>query len=308
VLDTLYPLGTGDKQRTMLEPVAGGACAQCIEPETPRLVRKGLMQISTESNFERALKEPVQIRPLGAYRRKVEVMPLEDVELFVRSKEWDALKDAYPGVRSLIAFSRVGFNDASTEALVGVRTDSALATGIGEIMLLKKTGTEWRVVMRDVGREATSGEWSGGKCEPTDAPDRAPDPSEIQKLIGSFNIVGVGASRDFRGETDSVRIRFAALKVSPRKQGTMVASVDRLDRGGKPEAKIAGKLEVEGSYAVITFTERLPEGVMQFDGWMDQYRILSTNGREFFGRWTTSNGPSEPSVGYFCARPIPGSN
>jgi hypothetical protein len=170
-------------------------------------------------------------------------------------------------------------------------------------MLLKRAGAEWRVALRNVGREATSGEWSGGKCEPTDAPDRAPVPSEIERLIGSFSIVRVGASRELRGHTDSVRVRIDALKPSPRKRGAMVAGVERLDNGGTPEKKIAGALELEGNYAAITFTERLPEGVVQFDGWMEQYRILRTNGREFFGRWETSNGVGAASVGYFCARP-----
>jgi hypothetical protein len=185
---------------------------------------------------------------------------------------------------------------------VGVRIDTASASGIAETVLLKKIGAEWRMSLRHVEKEATSGEWIGNRCEAADAPDHAPSESELGKLTGDYSVVRVGASRQFRGHTDSVGIRLGALRPSSRKGIEMIATVDMLDETGKPEKKIAGTLEVSRNFAVITFIERLPEGVIQFDGWIEQYRILGANSREFFGRWETSSGPTVPFTGYFCAR------
>lgn len=301
-LRALYPSAVYESGEIMLAPVTTGHCADCLESEIPRLVGKGLMDSTTAINFAKAAKEALHIRPVVPYRRAVQVMSQEDMELYPGSHEWDALKDAYPGARAVVAFSRVGFNDGVTQALVQVRVDSAKASGIAEMMLLKKVGAEWSVALRDVARERTMGEWIGDRCEATDVPVRALDRADIEKLIGDFTIVRVGSSRELRGRTDSVRILLGALRPSPGKGIEMVATADMLDKTGKPEKKIAGTLEAVSNSAVITFTERLPEGVMQFDGWMEQYRLLGAKGRQFFGAWSTSNGPMAPLVGYFCAR------
>ncbi len=306
VLRALYPSGAYESGRIMLQAFTRASCNDCVDAETPRLVRSGAMDASTETNFARLPKEPVRLRPLAPYRRKLEVMAPEDRELFSGTEEWDAIKDAYPGVRALVGFSRVGFNDSATTALVEVHTDSARASGAAEIMLLRRIGAEWRATLRHVEREATSGEWSAGRCEPGEAPGRGSNVAEIENLHGDFEIVRVGASREFRGRTDSLRIRLDALGPSPRKGRGLVARAATLDASDKPEEKIAGTLEANGSSAAITFSRRLPEGMVQLDGWVEQYFILRTNGREFFGTWSTSNGPTVPLEGYFCARPAPG--
>jgi hypothetical protein len=298
----LYSSAVYESVRIVLAPVTTGHCADCLEPEIPRLVRKGLMDSTTAINFAKAAEDALHIRPLVPYRRSVQVLSQEDMELYPGSHEWDALKDAYPGARAVVAFSRVGFNDGGTQALVQVRVDSAKASGIAEMMLMNKVGAEWSVALQNVAREGTMGEWIGNRCEATDAPVRGPDRADIEKLIGNFTIVRVGASGELRGRIDSVRIRLDALRPSPRKGIEMVATAGMLDETGKPEEKIAGTLEVVSNSAAITFTQRLPEGVMQFDGWIEQYRLLGVKGREFFGRWETSNGPMAPLVGYFCAR------
>lgn len=303
VLRALYTPSVYENGRIMLRPFTGGRCNYCLEPEIPRLVRKNLMDPSTEINFASLPAGALRFRPLVPYRRKVEVMTPEDQEFFVGSDAWDAMKDAYPGINALIGFSRVGFNDSATAALVEIHTDSARVSGVPETMMLKRIGTEWRAALRHVEREATSAEWSSGKCEPADAPDRSSNSADIAKLIGDFEIVRVGASREFRGQTDSLRIRLDPLRPSPRKANGMVATANMLGAGDKPEGKIAGALEAVGSSAVITFTTRLPKGMIEFDGWIEQYSVLRTNGREFFGTWLTSNGPSAGLRGYFCARP-----
>jgi hypothetical protein len=307
VLRALYPSSLYDGGQIILAPLTTGHHAYRIESEFPRLVRKGVMDLSTGNNFANASDATLQLRPLVPYQRSVAVMTQEDMDLFPGSHEWEGLEDAYPGARTLVAFSHVGFNDVGTQALVQVRIDSAKGPGVAETMLLKKNGAEWRVALRDVDREGTSGEWSGGQCEATDAPDRRPGRADVEKLVGDFSIVRVGASREIRGQTDTVRVRLGSLGPSPRKRVEMVASAKRLDASGTPQGKIAGTLELTGSYAAITFTDSLPEGMIQFDGWIEQYRLLGATNREFFGTWETSSGPTAPSKGYFCARPLAGS-
>jgi len=302
VLRALYPPSDFENGRIVLLPFTSGRCNGCIEDEVPRLVRKQLMDPSTEINFAGLPRDSLLLKPLVPYRRKVEAMVPGDQEFFLDPDARTAMKDAYPGVTALVGFSRVGFNASATEALVEVNTDSAGPSRARETMLLKKKGPEWRPSLRHVEREATSGEWVGNRCEATDAPDRHPIVTEIGKLVGDFEIVRVGASREIRGHTDSVRIRLGALGPSPRRANTMVATAAMLDARDNPEKKIAGTLETAGSYATITFTDRLPEGVMQFDGWIDEYSVLRTNGREFFGTWLTGNGPGAGMRGYFCAR------
>jgi len=187
--------------------------------------------------------------------------------------------------------------------LVKVSADSARATEASETMLLKKTGADWRVMVRHVEREATSGEWSSDKCEPTDAPARLPIYADIQALAGEFNIARVGASRSFRGRSDVVRIRLEPLKPSAGRPNEFVSRATVIDARGEPQHNIAATFELGSDGAVITFSQRLPENVIQTDGWMEQYKILRTDGRGFFGTWFTVTGPTVPSQGYFCARP-----
>jgi hypothetical protein len=306
VLDALHPSSVPERAPIMLEGFSSRRCDYCIEPEVPRLIRKGLIDPSTEINFAKVPADTAPPLPFP-YRRKVEVMPQWDLYWLGSSgaRQWDAMKDAYPGVNAVISFSRVGFNDRGTEALLEVHADSARATDASETMLLEKIGAEWRVALRHVEREATSGEWTGGKCEPADAPAQVPVRAEIRNLIGEFNIVRVGASRQFRGRTDTVRVRLGALKPSPNNPSELVAVASVIDPTGEPIEKIAATVELVGDAATITFTERLPRGMMRLDGWIEWYKILRTDGRGFSGTWFTETGPTIPWKGYFCARPAP---
>jgi hypothetical protein len=284
----------------MLEGFTSRRCDYCIESEVPRLIRMGLIDPSTEANFAKVPADTGPPAPFP-YRRKVEVMPLWDLYWLGNSggRQWDAMKDAYPGVNAVISFSGVGFNDRGTEALLEVHVDSARAPMGSETMLLKKTGAEWSVALRHVEREATSGEWSDGKCEPTDAPAQVPSRAEIEKLVGEFSIVRVGASKVFRGRTDTLRVRLEALKPSPSRPSELVARASVIDASGEPDEKIAATLELAGDTATITFTER----ILKLDGWIEWYKILRTADRGFFGTWFTESGPTIPWKGYFCAQP-----
>jgi len=286
----------------MLEGFTSRRCDYCIESEVPRLIRKGLIDPSTEANFAKVPADTAPPAPFP-YRRKVEVMPLWDLYWLGSSggRQWDAMKDAYPGVNAVISFSGVGFNDRGTEALLEVHVDSARAAMGSETMLLKKTGAKWRVALRHVEREATSGEWSDGKCEPTDAPAQAPSSAEIEKLVGEFSIVRVGASKVFRGKTDTLRVRLDPSTPSPNKPNELVAGASVIDATGEPEEKIAGTFKLDEAIATITFTQQMPKGQFMLDGWIEWYKILRTDGRGFFGTWFTESGPTIPLRGYFCA-------
>jgi hypothetical protein len=220
-----------------------------------------------------------------------------------RGRDWDAMKDAFPGVNAIISFGGVGFNDARTEALVEVYADSTRSEIGAEIMLLKKKGPEWSVLLRHIERETTSGEWSGAKCEPADAPSQLPEAADIEKLTGRFGIHRIGASKAFRGQSDVVIVRLEPLKPSGGRPAERASKVTVIDAKGEAQQNIDARFELRGNSAVIVFSQRSPEGMMVLDGWYEEYRILRTDGRGFFGGWSTSNGPTSPLSGYFCARP-----
>lgn len=306
VLDAMYPLGVPERGAIMLEGFTSRRCRFCVEPEVPRLIRKGLIDPSTDANFAK-VRADTATPSLFSYRRKIEVMPPWDLYWLGEStrRQWDAMKDAYPGVNAVISFAGVGFNDRRTEALVEFHADSAGAADGSETMLLKKTGSEWHVALRHVEREATSGEWTGGKCVAGDAPTQAPTRAEIEKLAGVFSVVRVGASRAFRGRTDTLRIRLEPLKSSPDRPNKFASNATVLDATGKPNDKVDATLEFAGNGATITFMQRMPKGQMILDGWYEQYQILQKDGRGFVGTWLTETGPTIPWRGYFCARRAP---
>jgi hypothetical protein len=301
VLDALYPRDPSARAPIMLEQFDTRACEFCVEPETPRLVRKGLMDPSTEDNFANARIDTTVTA--FTYRRKVEVMPFWDLYWLgaANARDWAAMKDAYPGVGSVISFAKVALNSSGTEALVEFHADSAGATPASEVMLLRKIGAEWRVGLRHVEREKTSGEWVGGRCEAGEVPPNAPTRAQIEKFSGEFSIVRVGASRAFRGRTDTVRVRLDSLRASRTNPKELVGAAAVLDATGEPDDKVAVGFEYVENVATITFSQHLPPGQFQVDGWYEEYRILSTTGRRFVGTWFTQNGPTVPWRGYFCA-------
>ncbi|HZE07428.1 MAG TPA: hypothetical protein VE110_01600, partial [Gemmatimonadaceae bacterium] len=96
-------------------------------------------------------------------------------------------------------------------------------------------------------------------------------------------------------------VRLGALKPSPRKPEELVGTAEVLDAKGKPDQKIAAGFQLTGDVATLSFSTRLPPGMVQFDGWYEWYRILRTTENGFFGTWFTESGPTVPLEGYFCA-------
>jgi hypothetical protein len=123
----------------------------------------------------------------------------------------------------------------------------------------------------------------------------------MEKLVGEFSIVRVGASKVFRGRADTVRVRLEALKPSPNRPNELVEGASVIGATGAPDEKIAGTFELDEDAATITFTQRMPKGQLMLDGWIEWYKILRTSGRGFFGTWFTESGPTIPWRGYFCA-------
>jgi hypothetical protein len=304
VLDSLYPRGVRNRAAILLMPSPVGRCNYCIESEAPRLIRKGLLDPSTELNFADK-PDTIGIRPFS-YRIRIDTLTLWDRYWLAESGkvDWNAMKDAYPGITDAVSFLRVGFNNSRTEAMAEVYPDSAGANSEPETLLLKKQSAEWRVALRNVEREATSAEWSAGKCEPTDAPSRAPSRAKLERIAGDFRVVRVGAARAFRGRTDTLRVRLGTLRPSARNPEELAGSAALLDAKGSPDAKVAVSFEVIGDAATFDLDERHPPGVVQLDGWQEGHRILRVTGNSFFGTWYTVNGPTVPLKGYFCASRI----
>jgi hypothetical protein len=215
---------------------------------------------------------------------------------------WDVMKDAYPGVRSIVSFSKVGFDDHRSEALVEFRLERPGQTTGPELMLLRRSGAEWRVALRDVTRAATSGEWSAGKCEPTDAPAVGPGLAAVRTLVGTYMIVRVHASREARGSTDTSWVRLSPLRPPSKPRSQHTSEVRVLDARQREQPKIESTLEAWPGGARITFQERQPEGVIQIHGWFAEDEILRSDQTGFYGRWSSQSGLTVPSEGHFCAR------
>ena len=179
------------------------------------------------------------------------------------------MKDAYPGVNMILSFSRVGFNDKHTEALVEVYPDSSQARESPETILLRKTANAWRVALRHLEHELTSGAVIAGKCEPVDAPDKWPTVGEIEQLTGDLSLMSVGTSPDARGYGDTVLVRLKAtdtlaryyIKRGPtswerRTNGQIPLTGKIIDRAtGRPKKGVQAYLFMSGSRAELILTD-----------------------------------------------------
>lgn len=93
-----------------------------------------------------------------------------------------------------------------------------------------------------------------------------------------------------------------SLKPSANKPNELVGAASVIDAAGEPGGRIAATFKLGEDAATITFTQRMPKGQFILDGWYEQYKILRSDGRGFFGTWFTETGPTVPWKGYFCAR------
>jgi len=59
---------------------------------------------------------------------------------------WRRFRTGYRGARGILAFSRVGFDPAKTEALVYVEYQKDFRDGFGASFVLSREGTNWQVV------------------------------------------------------------------------------------------------------------------------------------------------------------------
>jgi hypothetical protein len=328
VLDALYPRDSTSKGPILLQPFTFRACDHCVDAEMPRLIRQGVIDPSTARSFSSLPKDSVWLRPDFEYSREVKILSLAEQKFLLQQadpvggydkKDMSLLalaKDAYPGVDSIWALSRVAFNDAGTEALVQVGTRSSYWLE-GETMLLRKSTGGWRVARRHIEQEETSGERVGDRCEPADAPTGRPTLGELERFVGDAHISSVGTSPDLRQYSETLHLRITATdtlhrfywlptlpgdKRKPiRFEGRqLLGNVQIIDDStGRARAGIKGTLELTGNNATITLVE-YHEGYMTFDGWFEQYRILRVTGREFFGNWFTESGMTIPQKGYFC--------
>lgn len=61
---------------------------------------------------------------------------------------WEAFYNAYPNSQGLLRFSRVGFNNQNTVAMIYIESQSYLMNGFGEIIKLVKIENKWVIADR----------------------------------------------------------------------------------------------------------------------------------------------------------------
>jgi hypothetical protein len=330
LLDDRYP----DLQRpVLLFPYVHRLWDYDFSSELFRLAKQGIIDSTVTARLGMMPKDSAWLRPNVAFGHPVVVIGKaerkfleEQAEEFAQTGEqrdlslMEMAKEAYPGAVEILSLSRIAYNEKFTEAIVQIASGSEEPWNSGETMILEKNGKAWRVVRHHVERESTSGEMTAGRCEPVDAVPSVPRLDQMERFVGDADITVIPTEPGWQKYSGTSRYRFIPndslhryywLPMKGDKRPPMrlpagqqkLGRVQTLDATGKV-INNRGELERTSSGAGIVFagSPDLPEGVVEFDGPYEEFKILRVNGRQFFGSWRTESGPSYPIKGYFCGR------
>jgi hypothetical protein len=209
--------------------------------------------------------------------------------------------------KGVLSLSGIGFDAALTHALVELRVDTAVGSwGPSTMVLLKKTAGRWGVVINDVGKDATTGEWNGNQCVPVTAL-RSPTARDIAGLVGTYRVTFMQTVGRMGGDTVLIRLSYAfpdrSVYGKPIPPETRALSkpphvFEIIDQS-------TGKVDDRGS---LNFWIRGPgveigrkSGLMQFDGYSNSLKIRRVTASGFSGSWSAGVF-ADSEFGYFCAR------
>ena len=329
VLDELYH---SQKGPVLLLPYAHRLWKYDFDAELARLRRQGVVDSTMTPRLAMLPEDSAWLRPNVSYGHRVVILGQAE-QRFLEEQASDfgemdvqrdlsltgMAKEAYPGADKILSFSRIAYNQALTQAIVQIGVGRPEPWYASETMILHKVGNRWRVVRRHVEKEETAGDMIAGRCEPVDAVQSAPSLTQLERFVGEAEITFVIGSSDFAGR-HTARLRFIPndtlhryywlpffkgdKRPPKRLQGQQhLAKVEALDSSNKVISP-RGELEFTpaGSAIIFAGSPNLPEGVIEFDGPYEEFKILRVNGRQFFGSWHFQTGPTYPTKGYFCGR------
>jgi hypothetical protein len=331
VFDELYPDG---RRPILLFPYVHRLWDYDFNSELLRLEEQGIIDSTVARRLGMLPKDSAWLRPKVAYGRRVIILGRseqnfleEQANEFGQTGEKRDLtltamaREAYPGADKILSLSRIAYNQKLTQAIVQVAAGSLEPWNAGETMILYRHGSSWRVVRRHVEKEETSGDMVAGRCEPVDAVPAVPRVNQLERFVGDAEITVIPTAPDMRRYAGTSRYRFVpndtlhryywlpSFKGDTRPPRRLpiglqkLAKVQALDSTGKV-VNNRGELArtPDGAAVVFAGSPNLPEGVIEFDGPYEEFKILRVNGRQFFGSWLSQSGPTYPFKGYFCGR------
>lgn len=329
VLQTVVPKFLTTPRSVAIASLTRKLCVHdgdCGQRELALLQALGVLDPLTASDFVLRNTRSVPLRPAFAIGRGLPAISTDEIVFLRRDGAewgtedhtggidsgnfWRAFNARYPAATGLVSFSQVGFNADRTQALVEFRIDrqGEPADGAPEMMLLNKSGEDWRISKRHIARGATSARVDGSRCIPA-SPGPALAAGELIGLRGEFEITMVATVGQLGSTQKRVRLGHPSAV-------TYNASGDTLRRGPGPLLPI---LEVLDSLSGQPRQRRFPEvhiggaGLalptalrgITFDGYHQYLTIRDVRGRDFFGSWE-SGVFSHDTFGYFCARFVRG--
>ena len=217
---------------------------QCPTVQVAHLERIGLLDSSTFRNFEAVASDSVRLRPIAMDAIGMRLLSVgERTYLMQESRRgasfsdaeeernfWTGLRTNYKGANRILSFTRPGYSDAKDQAIVSYHIQLP-EDEIGETILLKKTGEQWRVLRRHLEAETISAELVEGECAPK-APAARPSDEELANISGLFDFTLIASATDNRVTTRRVSIKAGSVRF------------DKLSGAG--EIEFSGSLLIRG--------------------------------------------------------------
>ena len=301
---------------------ACGGSERCGSVQLPRFQREGLVDGVMIGSFRFKNKTRVALNPSFAFSLGLRVVTQQEIDYYAEEANPFGEHHADPETDSalfvatyrklngrntaLLSLSRIAFNETRTRALVEARLDTAAGSwGPATMMLLRKVADRWRIVIDDVGKDATSGEWEDDRCLPVKAPTTL-SPDAVNKIAGTFRVQfaetigqqGIGSTlmRFSYGYPDrTIFGKPYSAQDSARAKPTHLFEI--LHEGiEKPDDRASLGFWISGAGRDIGRKSAL----MQLDGYSTRLTIRRVTSSGFFGSWSAGVfGLSQ--FGYFCS-------
>ena len=185
-----------------------GRYRDCPTIHVAHLVRANILDSAIVRDFKAVANDSVPLRPSAfervsasmfsngeaTYLKQEANRPIAFSEADEGPGFWAGLAQIHPNAKTILSFTRAGFNESGDQALVGLGIRSAADESL-EVMALKKTAGKWHVARRHLEDEPITGALVDGKCVP-DLPKAPPTLSELASIVGDYDFTLVSSAID----------------------------------------------------------------------------------------------------------------
>jgi hypothetical protein len=281
----------------------------CPTLSLAHLIRSGQVDSTTLTSFRRAAQDSVALNPRRIAQFGGRILT-EGERAYIRYEagrlrefggvssegvtEWAIVRQLY-GTDSVVAFTRVGFNDSGNQAIVAFRLTGAQDRE-SETFLMKRAGAVWKVAVRHLESQRPGAEFVEDRCVAI-ASTGKPTAAQMQSIAGDYDFTLVASSNG--DPTMPWRMRFARDSTN-----TIVFEVLDPQSGKRLREREPGTHVGGGD---VSF--RNAAGLLQFDGSGLSLRVDRIESGMLFGFWERhafgirirdGKALPEPS-GHFCA-------